>query len=84
MVRILLIAFLIFVIVRFVRNLLAASSPHHSHQTAGDSFRKVSDMVQDPHCGIYVAKKEALATRTRDGVLYFCSEECCRKYLQKQ
>jgi hypothetical protein len=38
-------------------------------------------MVQDPQCGIYVAKKDAYANRKGTNVLYFCSEECCRKYL---
>jgi YHS domain-containing protein len=38
-------------------------------------------MVQDPHCGIYVAKKDAYANRVGTDLLYFCSEECCHNYL---
>jgi YHS domain-containing protein len=41
----------------------------------------VNEMVQDPQCKIYVGKKEAYVDRVGTDVLYFCSEECCHKYL---
>lgn len=40
-------------------------------------------MVKDPQCGIYVATDLAVRTRTRDGNLYFCSDECRDKFLRQ-
>ncbi|MBN2720276.1 MAG: YHS domain-containing protein [Proteobacteria bacterium] len=41
------------------------------------------EMVQDPQCGVYVPKSRAIAMTRRGKQLYFCSEECKRKYSEK-
>ncbi len=41
----------------------------------------LNEMVRDPICGTYIVKEEALSLRTREGVKYFCSQECKRKFL---
>ena len=38
------------------------------------------EMVQDPVCGCYIPKSRALALLEGEKKLYFCSQECFRKY----
>ncbi len=39
------------------------------------------EMVQDPVCQCYVSKKQSYAVSLRGEKLFFCSEECYKKYL---
>lgn len=40
-------------------------------------------LIQDPVCGAYVAKGQALVLRHRDGSeQHFCSEKCRRTFLE--
>ncbi len=42
-------------------------------------------LVQDPVCGAYVAKGQALVLRHRDGSEdHFCSEKCRRTFLEQK
>jgi uncharacterized protein len=38
------------------------------------------EMVQDPVCGCYLPKSQALSLSSRGKRLYFCSEGCFQKY----
>jgi len=38
-------------------------------------------LVRDPMCGMHVAESLALAVRSGNGVMHFCSAECRDKYL---
>ena len=38
-------------------------------------------MVKDPCCGMYMDPRLALRVKGGDGDVFFCSEECRRKYL---
>ena len=37
-------------------------------------------LKQDPVCGAYVPQQKDLSLRTRDGVIYFCSDACMKKF----
>jgi YHS domain-containing protein len=39
------------------------------------------DLVQDPFCKIYVPKSHAYLKEIDGRRQYFCSKECCEKYL---
>jgi len=41
----------------------------------------VSQLVQDPHCGIYVDRMEAVQRKVPGGTLFFCSEKCANAHL---
>ena len=41
------------------------------------------EMVQDPVCGTYVEKENAITVRNGDQTLHFCSYECRQKYIDK-
>ena len=42
------------------------------------------EMVPDPQCGVYIPKSSALTARQGGRQLYFCSEECRKKYLDRK
>lgn len=39
------------------------------------------EMVQDPHCKVFVPMKRAISVRSGDETLYFCSEDCAKKHI---
>ena len=62
--------------------------------TGGEEKRRVSRerardgqvldiMVQDPNCGTYIPKREAVKARVRGQDLYFCSQKCRDEYKEK-
>ncbi|MFU8819305.1 MAG: YHS domain-containing protein [Desulfurivibrio sp.] len=52
----------------------------------GGATPAISDvLVQDPVCGAYVAKGQALVLRHRDGSEHhFCSDKCRRTFLEQK
>lgn len=42
---------------------------------------KGEDLVQDPFCKTYVPKSQAYLNEIEGRPQYFCSRECCEKYL---
>ncbi len=47
------------------------------------SFPVTDELVQDPVCGVYCPKKEALTAIYKGKVYYFCSEECRQKFIAR-
>ncbi len=41
-------------------------------------------MVKDPYCDMYFAKRDGIHLYTKGKDVYFCSEECKDKFLEKQ
>lgn len=83
-----LILFLIFVyfgiktVLTIGRYLKSAWPEKHLASTVRQTPTK--EMVQDAVCGMYIIKEEAVSYHRREGVRYFCSEECKNKYIEKQ
>lgn len=42
------------------------------------------DLVQDPHCLTYIPESDAFKATVSGETLYFCSEECFKKYQAEQ
>jgi YHS domain-containing protein len=42
-----------------------------------------NNMVKDPVCGMYMDSRLAIRIENRKEAIYFCSEECKNKYLEK-
>ena len=40
-------------------------------------------MVKDPICGMYMDSRLAVRMETKQETLYFCSDECQRRFLQQ-
>jgi len=45
---------------------------------------KGEDLVQDPLCGTYIPKSQACVKEIEGREQYFCSRECCEKYLSER
>jgi YHS domain-containing protein len=41
------------------------------------------ELVQDPNCQTYIPKRSAVKKRFSGNVLYFCSQECMKRYLKR-
>lgn len=41
-------------------------------------------LVEDPVCKKMVPRQQALQHHHADQIIYFCSEECCRKFISQQ
>jgi len=39
------------------------------------------DMVKDPYCGVYFAKRDGVLLRHQGKDMHFCSEDCRDKFL---
>lgn len=53
-----------------------------SQQEQGDQV--VEDvLVEDPVCGNLVPKQQAIELEDNGEIIYFCSKECCDKYIKK-
>lgn len=44
----------------------------------------IDEMVQDPACGTYIPKRDALRRVIRGEEHYFCSKECMTKFEDQQ
>ena len=40
------------------------------------------EMIQDPECGTYVPRNDAVKAQVKGKTQYFCSNDCRDKYLQ--
>jgi len=41
-------------------------------------------MIQDPVCGVYFSKENAISTHVNGEKFYFCSQECKNEFIQKR
>lgn len=80
--RILIIAFLIYLFYRLVRGLQGLQAPRRGGASRGNGD-VVDDMVQDPNCGTYIPRSEAVVRRVNGEERYFCSEACAETYKER-
>lgn len=59
-----------------------------SHEVKGyrvnDTQPVGEELVQDPQCKTYVAKSQAYQKEIDGRQEYFCSRDCCEKYLSRK
>lgn len=80
--RILILAFLIYLLYRLVRGLKGLQGPRRS--TGNGAGEVVDDMVQDPNCGTYIPRSEAVRRNVGGEDRWFCSEACAEAYREKR
>ncbi len=76
LLRLLLIAGLVYLGYRVVK---AAVAPSPRVQ-AGGKAGEIDEMVQDPQCRTYVPRREAVRRSVGGRDLYFCSAECAAEF----
>ena len=76
---------LIFIFILYLAKLLLAVLMKSSKKAgAGSSSQDEGNhMVKDPVCGMYMDRRLAIRLDSRDQSVFFCSEECKKKYTNK-
>ena len=81
--RLLILAGIIYLCYRALKSwMLQAGSPQ---ETVFDTTASQIDdvMIKDPYCEIYFPAKDGVYLRINGKDLYFCSEECRDKYVER-
>ena len=60
------------------------SDPSEKTASAVEEKPVLNEMVRDPICGLYISSNDALSEIRRGSRIWFCSEECRLKFLQKE
>jgi YHS domain-containing protein len=79
-IRLMLYAFMIVGAYLLLRRMLGASS--RPKQTV--AARPVSQLVQDPNCGVYLDVQEAVRRSVGNGQVFFCSQTCADAWMAKK
>lgn len=80
--RILILAFLIYLLYRLLRGLKGLQGPRRPSGDGGGDV--VDDMVQDPNCGTYIPRSEAVRRSVGGEDRWFCSQACAEAYQEKR
>lgn len=85
MLRLLIIAALVYLLYRAYRSWKIGNLPPSGHSNTDQSPNAIDDvMVKDPQCGVYFPKRKALQAELNGEELFFCSTECREKFLAAQ
>jgi uncharacterized protein len=76
--RILLPFFLFFLFRSIFRSVLLGRNAERPQRPSAPS---AGELKKDPVCGTYVSTATAITSKTRGVVVYFCSEECRKKFV---
>jgi YHS domain-containing protein len=84
MIRGLLFFLIIFVIYSAIKTVVrsAFKAYHEDDQRRGKQIMG-DEMVLDPECRTYVVKDRAVTRRIQGTLTYFCSDDCARRYEDK-
>ena len=83
MIRLLLFALLGFLAYTLFTALLRSLPGRGSTGAPPEKTKKGEDMVQDPQCGTFVPRGEALEKTIRGTTYHFCSKECRDRFIQR-
>jgi YHS domain-containing protein len=81
MFQLLLLAAIVYFLLKWVRQGPAAARPRTPDARAGQGG-PVEEMVQDPVCGTWVPLSQAIAGRQGSVTHHFCSPECRDRFQQ--
>lgn len=73
----LIVGFLVYTVYQMIRQALQGPPPPPAEKSS-----RGEDMVQDPQCGTYVPRTDALSATVNGQRHYFCSESCRRQFQQ--
>lgn len=71
-----------FILIYYVaKSLFSPNKPKSDKPVMGADGRTVNDvMVQDPSCGVYLPKGDAVRARVNGKTHYFCSDTCIQRF----
>lgn len=76
MLKLLIIFLIAFLLYRVIRIFYDANKSVREHKKDG----KVNEMVQDPHCKVYLPLRDAHRRIIGEKEYFFCSKECGDKF----
>jgi YHS domain-containing protein len=65
----------------FLNSLTGRNTTPATNQAPTISSRR---LVRDPVCGVHIAEERAIALRTGDEIVHFCSVACRDRYASKE
>ena len=83
-VKVLILLILIYVGYKVVTSLRRVKSQDARDDRVDSAPLKGEDLVQDPFCATYIPKSQAYSKEIEGCRQYFCSRECCEKYLSER
>ena len=78
MARLIIILALIAGFIMLYRSLFGGANPPRDDRT------ETADMAQDPNCGTYVPKRQAVTKSIQGNEHFFCSKKCADEYSPKK
>ncbi len=78
MARLIIILALVAGFIMLYRSLFGGASPRRDDPT------ETTDMAQDPNCGTYVPKRQAVTKSIQGNEHFFCSKKCADEYSPKK
>ena len=78
MARLIIILALVAGFIVLYRSLFGGASPRRDDPT------ETTDMAQDPNCGTYVPKRQAVTKSIQGNEHFFCSKKCADEYSPKK
>lgn len=80
-IKVLVILVLFYVGYKIVKMFQRVKSQEVKDYRVDATMSRGEDLVQDPFCRTYVPKSQAYLKEINGRQQYFCSSECCEKYL---
>jgi YHS domain-containing protein len=82
--RLIILAILFYIGYRLLTSGRNKKSKEGRQKTVSENAGPVSDvLVEDPVCHCLVPKGQAIRLQHNSKILYFCSEDCCNKFIEK-
>ncbi|MFO7986745.1 MAG: YHS domain-containing protein [Desulfatiglandaceae bacterium] len=80
MIRLLILAFLVYLFYRVVRRYLGQGEMRDRERGQGTGAGPVDEMVQDPVCKTYIPRRDAQRKVIGGKEYFFCSKECADQF----
>lgn len=80
--RLIVFAVLCYLLYRLIRGIFLTAPKQQGRREPASGPTIVDEMVIDPVCRVYIPRREALTARVQGETVFFCSQECMKKYLQ--
>ncbi|RJQ85536.1 MAG: hypothetical protein C4519_03195 [Desulfobacteraceae bacterium] len=82
-IRLLILIIIAVVAYRAVKSWLGGPSRQQVRKDGRVPLKADDVMIQDPQCGVYFARRDAVEFNENGKTLYFCSQACKDAYLAK-
>lgn len=82
--RLIVLAILLYIVYRLLFGGRKKIKRGQAPQEPTGEFPASDVLVEDPVCHTLVPRQQAISWQDGEDVFYFCSQECCNKYISQQ